>query len=64
LALEVVIRDRVPEHVGTLIAEFAKTDRNNGSPATDGRSKKNSASVKDIEGLVGKISDLAGKFTS
>ncbi len=64
LALEAVIGDRVSEQASIILTEFAKTDRNNGSPVTDGRGKKSSASIKDIEGLVGKISDLAGKFTS
>ncbi len=64
VALEAVMGPSLPDHAQPIITEFAKIDRNNATQSAAPKDAKPSVNIKDLEGLIGKINDLAGKVTS
>ncbi|WP_417735251.1 hypothetical protein [Rosistilla oblonga] len=63
LALEAIISNQLPEQAHPILTQLVQTDRNNGSTGT-AKDQKKAASIKDIESLLSKVSDIAGKATS
>lgn len=64
IALEAAIGANVPSHAQSILSEFAKTDRNRVNLANSSKAAIESTNIKDLEGLIGKIADLAGKVSS
>jgi hypothetical protein len=64
VALQAAIGANVPDYAQPILTEFAKTDRNGATSSSLPQKADGSANIKDLEGLVGKIADLAGKVSS
>lgn len=64
LVLESLVGGVILDQAKEILTELAKTDRNNVVAKTPAVESKAAPSVRDVEGLIGKITDLAGKLSS